>query len=101
MLEKFLAYQMSVGFYRESAGAAMPGFLRTQMLRASSSVCLNLAEGSTCPMGPNRVRFYRIALGSVRECQAILDLNPRLLRLRKSADELGACVYRLCHPKPR
>ena len=78
----------------------MPAFLKNQLLRAASSVCLNLAEGSTRPMGKDRARFYQIALGSVRESQAVLDLNPQTSQLRNLADGLGAVVYRLCYSRP-
>lgn len=99
MLKNFKAYQASVYFYRRCEEARMPSFLRNQLLRAASSVCLNLSEGSTRPVGPDRKRFYLIALGSARECQTVLDLNPQTQQLRELADGLGAVVYRLCYPR--
>ena len=99
-LKSFRTYQLSVEFYRRCEGARLPYFLRNQLLRAASSIALNLAEGSTRPMGRDRTRFYRISLGSLRECQAVLDLNHGLSALRPTADQLGACLYRLCYPSP-
>ena len=100
-LRRFRTYQLSVEFYRRCQQARMPSFLRTQLLRAASSVSLNLAEGSTRPRGgKDRARFYLIALGSLRESQAALDLNPQAGGLRELADQLGASLYRLCYPSP-
>ena len=47
---------------------------------------------------PDQHRFYVIALGSLRECQAILDLLPKAPQaVVKLADNLGAHLYRLIH----
>ena len=100
MLKNFRTYQLSLSFYHCCEATRLPGFLRNQLLRASSSISLNLAEGSAKPAGKDRLRFYRIALGSLRECQAVLDLNPRLNALRVIADQLGGCLYRLCYHWP-
>jgi four helix bundle protein len=98
MLKNFRAYQLSVGFYQSCQKTRLPGFLKNQLLRASSSISLNLAEGSAKPVGKDRLRFYLIAFGSLRECQAVLDLNPQLNGLCAEASRLGGCLYRLCHP---
>ena len=98
MLKNFRTYQQSLSFYRYCEQTRLPWFLKNQLLRASSSISLNLAEGSAKPVGKDRLRFYRIALGSLRECQAICDLNPQLGGLRLVADLLGGSLYRLCHP---
>jgi four helix bundle protein len=98
-LKRFRTYQLSIEFYRRCEQAKMPFFLKNQLLRAASSICLNLAEGSTRPRGgKDRARYYLIALGSLRESQAALDLNPQLVSLHSVADRLGASVYRLCYP---
>ena len=55
--------------------------LRDQMERASLSIVLNLAEGAGRCTPPERRRHFIIALGSVYECAAILDI----LRLRRIA----------------
>ena len=48
--------------------------LRRQLLDASDSILLNIAEGSSQRAGGNTgVNFMRIALGSAGECSAILD----------------------------
>ena len=100
MLNNFRTYQLAIEFYRRSQEVRAPGFLKNQLLRAAGSVALNLSEGTAKPTIKERQRYYSIALGSLRECQA-LELNgtnvPALLEL---ADHLGASLYRLIHPKP-
>ena len=100
MLERFRTYQLSVQFYRQCQELAAPGFLKNQLLRAASSVALNLSEGSTKVSVKERKRFYSIALGSLRECQTALELNScQLPSVVDLADHLGACLYRLIYPK--
>lgn len=47
---------------------------RDQLLRASQSIPLNIAEGNGKLPSADRQRFLRIALGSALECAAILDV---------------------------
>ena len=99
MLGTFRTYQLSVRLYGECRKARMPGYLRTQLLRAASSICLNLAEGTGRPTQKDRLRFYFIAFGSLREVQAVLDLEPRFSpSVLSLVDHLAACLYRLTHP---
>ncbi|MBX7138295.1 MAG: four helix bundle protein, partial [Oligoflexia bacterium] len=44
-------------------------------MRATLSIALNLAEGRGKPTRKDQLRFFSIAFGSVRECQAILILH--------------------------
>ncbi len=92
----FRSYQVAVQVYKQCQQLRLPSYLRDQLLRASSSVVLNLAEGSGKDSILDRKRFYNIAMGSVREVQAILDLADQVpASLVQSADHLGACVYKL------
>jgi four helix bundle protein len=50
---------------------------RNQLLRASQSIALNIAEGCGKMPPADRGRFLRIAGGSARECGAILDILNR------------------------
>jgi four helix bundle protein len=45
-----------------------------QLHRASTSVVLNIAEGAGEFSRKDKARFYRIALRSVTECAAVLDV---------------------------
>ena len=70
--------------------------LRDQLFRASASVALNLAEGSGKRTPKEQARFYGIALGSLRECEAVLELerieDPELLQL---INGLGSMLFSL------
>lgn len=100
-LANFRSYQLAVQFYREATQVKLPYHLHDQFLRAASSIALNLAEGSAKGTPKDRTRFYRIALGSQRECSAVLDLvtQPRQPEIKISGlcDQLGAHLYKLVH----
>lgn len=49
--------------------------MKDQMDRASLWVVLNLAEGAAKPTIKDRKKFFYIAMGSLRETQAILEIN--------------------------
>ena len=93
----FRSYQLAVQLYRDTCRLRLPAHLQSQLLRAASSVVLNLAEGSGKDSPADRKRFYGIAMGSIREVQAILDLAvPARSPVALQADHLGACIYKLC-----
>ena len=70
--------------------------LSSKLQRAASSIALNLAEGSGRRSAREQRRFFDIAMGSLRETQAILDLCPtQAEHARKMADCLAAHLYRL------
>ena len=98
MIKDFDVYNCSVEFHHACKLLKVPGYFRDQLLRASGSIALNVAEGSGKRTPKDQSRFYSMALGSLRECQAILDLeqvnDPKLLTL---ADRLGAMLYSLSH----
>ena len=61
--------------------------LRDQLERASLSVVLNIAEGAGRQSLPDRRKFFTIAMGSLLESGALLDV----LRKRRLADPLRCC----------
>ena len=62
--------------------------------RAASSIVLNLAEGRGRGTKADQKRFFHMAFGSVRECQAILDISPEpSAEAIQLADVLAAHVY--------
>ena len=90
-------YHISVEFYHALVPMKLPSHLRQQLLRAASSVALNLSEGSARPTTKDRARFYHIALASFRECEAVLDLAAaKTPSLEQLSDQLGAHLYKLC-----
>ena len=97
MLTNFRTYQLALELYRETKTVKLPYHLKDQLLRASSSVCRNLAEVSAKPTEKDRAKFYAITLGSCREVQAVITMEAETLgSLISLADRLGASLYRLC-----
>ena len=97
MLKNFRTYKLAVEFHHKIREEHFPHYLRDQLLRSSSSIALSLAEGSGRRTKKDQGRFFTIALASLRESQAALDLSPKQYpELVKLADALGAHLYRLC-----
>jgi len=74
--ERLDAYRLALDTARWAAAHAIPPHrkhLRDQLVRAADSVVLAIAEGSGLS-GDARRHHYRIALGSVCEVAAIVDL---------------------------
>ncbi len=81
--EKLDVYKAAIDFFmlaNEIAEGLPRGkaFLADQLLRASSSITLNIAEGAGEFSGNEKCRFYRMAKRSTTECAGILDLCNRL-----------------------
>lgn len=95
-MNNFRTYNISVEFYRQCQTLGLPSHLRDQLLRASSSIALNLAEGSGRAHKRDKQKFFNIAFGSVRECRAILDLQTGIpAELAELEDKLAAHIYKL------
>ncbi len=93
-MKNFKTYDLAVAFYHSSQRLKLKGALREQLNRAAPSIALNLAEGRGKPTVKDQIRFFHIAMGSVRECQAILELatlnaHPTYQEL----DVLAASLY--------
>ncbi len=68
--------------------------LARQLRRASSSIALNVSEGSGCSGGTRRER-YRNALGSARETTACLDVSVALGYVEEIDSALLAALDRV------
>lgn len=98
MLQDFQAFQKATLFYQLCKNVKVPHFLKEQLLRASSSVALNIAEGSGKRTPADQKRFYFIALGSLRESEAIFELEQvKDSKLLETTRQLGAVLFKLCH----
>ena len=80
--ERLDVYQVSLDFAAWSYELAkslksLDRHSRDQLLRASQSIALNIAEGCGKFPSAERRRFLQIAGGSARECGAILDILVR------------------------
>jgi four helix bundle protein len=77
--EKLDVYKATIEFIRitETIIKQFPkgrAYLIDQLQRASSSIALNIAEGSGEFSKSEKIRFYRMARRSATECAGILDI---------------------------
>ena len=95
-MKNFRTFNLAVEFYRMMRALRLPGPEQDQCRRAALSIALNLAEGRGKSSTKDQLRFFHIAMGSVRECQAILILcNLEDSRYWDMLDRLAASLYRL------
>lgn len=99
MFKNFRTYKLAVEFYHLTGTLQVESHLRMQLSRAASSIVLNLAEGAGRSYGKDQARFFQIAFGSLRECQAILDLARNSSQALENADILAAHIYRLINKR--
>ncbi|MBT3982741.1 MAG: four helix bundle protein [Bacteriovoracaceae bacterium] len=99
-LYDFRVFNLATDLYHRCEELKLAYHLRSQLSRASSSIALNIAEGSGKRTFKDQRRYFYIAYGSCKETIAILTLarasDPLLLDL---ADHVGACLYKLCNRK--
>ena len=95
MQKTFRTLTLAVNFYRVAQAQQLPGYMKNQLLRASSSIALNLSEGNAKFDIKDRRRFFRIAYASLKECQTIAELH-NLKTLRSESDSLGAHLFKMC-----
>jgi four helix bundle protein len=96
MLEKFEAFQIAKAYYWKCKCLKLPNLMQDQILRASSSIGLNLAEGSGKRTPADQRKYYSNAYASLRECQAILQLEKiENSELDRIGNQLGAILYTL------
>jgi four helix bundle protein len=71
--------------------------LKNQLLRAASSVALNLSEGSGRRTRLDQRRFFDIPMGSIRECQAIVEIEAEAFTEAQKdlLDYLAASTFKL------
>lgn len=92
-------YVASLDFveFANSLVRQMPGGragIDSQLLRAASSVSLNIAEGTGEFSVKDKVRFYRMARRSATECAAALDVSQRLGLIRNTDTAPGRSILR-------
>ena len=97
MIKGFVAYDLALQLYQQCEGIQAKHYVKDQLERAALSIALNLAEGSGKPSLAEQRRFYGIALGSMRETQALLQIL-KAQESQQLAHRLGGMIYRLVHP---
>ena len=94
-MKNFRTYNLAKTLYQSCQGLRVPDrHFKDQLQRASLSILLNTAEGFGRRTRKDRSRHYTIALGSLREVQALLDILNASFQCGL-ADSLGAHLYRL------
>lgn len=97
--ERLVAYQIALEFHQLVIPLARYRGLanvRDQLLRATESVVLNIAEGAGRLSRDDKRRFYEIAMGSLLECTAVLDcLRHRHAIAPQSYQDSRALAIRL------
>lgn len=96
MQTSFRTLDLAIQFYKTTEDLKLTGNLKDQLTRASSSIALNLSEGNAKPSAKEKKRYYQTAYASLKECETIFKLaNVQSETVIKSADHLGACLYKL------
>lgn len=95
-MKSFRTLDLSVEFYELSEKSEIRGNLRDQLLRAASSISLNLSEGNAKRTVAEKKRYYHTAYASCQECKTILRLAKiKDQEINRVADRLAASLYRL------
>lgn len=95
-MKNFRTLELAIEFYSKVEELEVTGPLRDQLIRAASSISLNLTEGNAKPSEKEKRRYYQTAYASLQECKTVF----RLLKLENAemfdlADKLGAYSYNL------
>ena len=93
-MKQFRTYQLAKELFHDLKVLKVNAVMRDQLDRASLSIVLNLAEGSAKATIKDRRKFFVIAMGSLRESQAILDLIDNKVLVEKT-DKLAAHLHKL------
>lgn len=103
--QNFEVYKKAKNFHAESKelirSVQLDKVTQNQLLRASFSIVLNIAEGSGRFSKRDRRHFFVISRGSVFECAAIYDVlhdssainEDTFHSFLKEADELSRILY--------
>ena len=75
MIKGFRTYDLALELYGKCEQIKAKHHIKDQLLRASLSIVLNIAEGTGKPTKADQRRFYAIALGSLRETQCLLQIT--------------------------
>jgi four helix bundle protein len=95
-MKNFRTLDLAIAFYRQVASLKLPYHLKDQLQRAASSIALNLGEGRGKASRRDQLRYFQIAMGSLRESQVALSLIDGIdPTVKDLADQLGASLYLL------
>jgi four helix bundle protein len=102
MKQSFRTLDLAVAFYQQTEALKLTGNLKDQLLRAASSIALNLSEGNAKRTEKEKKRYYHTAYASCQECKTILQLaGLKEDAIADRADRLGAYLYKLLRSEIR
>lgn len=93
-MQEFRSLELAIKQYQIIKNLKLKGEVRSQIERASLSVCLNLSEGNGKLTAKDRARFFNISYASQQEVKCLLKIL-NLVYLLDLADKLAAHLYRL------
>ena len=89
-MSDFRTLNLAIEFHQRAEKLKIRGHLRDQLLRAASSIALNLSEGNAKGSAREKKRYYQTAYASLKECQTIFILTKsKDTELDKFAHYLG------------
>ena len=96
-MPEFRTKDLAIEFTQLCLKIETPFALGDQLQRALYSIPMNLNEGSARHTKKDRHKFYRVALGSFREVEVILQIleirDPAIEKLRR---KLAGSLVNLC-----
>ena len=93
-MSHFRCLTLSIELYKDCKNQKLAYSIKDQLIRASSSIALNLAEGNQRHTLKDKRKFFNIALTSLREVQCIIKLEE-IEKIERKADHLGAMLFAL------
>ncbi len=95
-VKTFRTLELAIEFYGMVENLSLSGNLRDQLLRAASSISLNLSEGNAKRSVKEKKRFYQTAYASAQECKVILKLaKAQDKTVIDTVDKLSAWTFNL------
>ena len=95
-MKTFRTLDLAVTYYELAEKIRITGNLRDQLLRAASSIALNLAEGNAKSSVKEKKRYYQTAYASLKECETVLKLvKTEDSIIIQTTNHLGASLYKL------
>jgi four helix bundle protein len=95
-MKTFRTLELAIEFYEVVENLKVKGHMRDQLIRAASSIALNLSEGNAKSSVKEKKRYYQTAYASLKECEVIFRLiKTKDEKLAGLTNHLGASLYKL------
>lgn len=91
-MKKFRSLELAIELYQDCKKIKLSYAMKDQLIRASSSIALNLAEGNQRNTIRDKRRFINMALTSLHEVQCLIKLEG-LEQIESKANSLGGMIF--------